>query len=180
MATRACVIIVLCAWACFSIVPRACFSIVLWACVSIVLWAIGRRANDELRPERSLLAQAFRRQRCSACFFSRFDLVDPEDISNKPQLLYLNIELVVKRGFPAFWWWLYSEILLHFEIQLEKFQRPFRSLKTPYSGAQHESSQSLLWAYETLFSCVWAAHHNASLLFVRQWFWVLNFCAFRR
>ena len=38
----------------------------------------------------------------------------------KPQLFHLNAKMVMKRRFGAFWWWLCSEVSLHFE-------RSFRS-----------------------------------------------------
>jgi len=57
-----------------------------------------------------------------------FDLADHRRFE-RPQLFYLNIEMVVKRGFSEFWWWLCREVLLYFEIPLEKFTKPFRFSK---------------------------------------------------
>jgi len=36
---------------------------------------------------------------------------------------------VLKRSFSVIRWWLFSEVLLYFAGPLEKYQRPFRSLK---------------------------------------------------
>jgi len=68
-------------------------------------------------------------------FFLRFDLWWPLRHFQTPQLLHLNTEIVTKRGFSVFWWWLCTEILPYFE-------RPFRSLKTP-KKILHAYSQKL-------------------------------------
>jgi len=67
----------------------------------------------------------------SISFFGGFDFGGRFE---KPQLFHLNNELAIKRCFSVFWWWLCSEILLYFETLLEKFQRPSRSLITPYKA----------------------------------------------
>jgi len=63
--------------------------------------------------------------------FSKFDLPWwPLRHFEKPQVFHLNTEMVIKRGFSVFWWWL-CKVLLYVERPLEKFERPFQFLKTP-------------------------------------------------
>jgi len=57
----------------------------------------------------------------------------------RPQLLHLNIEMVIKRGFIAFWRWLCREVLLYFERPFENFDRSKLLENTGYNSPRLSS-----------------------------------------
>jgi len=80
----------------------------------------------------------------------------------RPQLFHLNTDMVIRRGFIAFWW-LCREVLLYFARLMEEFARPFRSLKTHWktlSGtvANRPYFEARIWPEITIPNLARARH----------------------